>query len=93
MGAFMYEMKYIVVSSKEQGEQLFVFPKNINHDYFAEVVSYIKIGDRFNWERVFRQPISAGFTDGSTCYGQIETLQLSSRKEDTILLKNGGFNF
>ena len=86
----MIEMKYVVVNSEEQGEQLFIFPKNINHDSFAETLSYIKFGDEKNWKRIFRETISAGFTDGQTCYGKSETLGLSSCKEDTLLLKNGG---
>lgn len=83
----MREMKYVVVFSEEQGEQLFIFPKNINHDDFAETLSYIKTGDRGNWQRIFRTPISAGFTDGSTCYGHSESLNISSRKQDTSLLQ------
>ncbi len=83
----MREMKYVVVFSEEQGEQLFIFPKNINHDDFAETLSYIKIGYPGNWQRVFRTPVSAGFTDGSTCYGHSESLNLSSRKHDTSLLQ------
>ncbi len=86
----MNEMKYVVVESEEQGEQLFIFPKNINHDSFAEILNYIKIGESYNWKRVRRKPISAGFTDGVTCYGKSESLKLESRKSDTELLKNGG---
>ena len=86
----MNEMKYVVVTSEEQGEQLFVFPKNINHDSFAEILSYIKVDEGHNWKRVFRKPIAAGFTDGTKCYGKSESLNLSSRKEDTELLNNGG---
>lgn len=78
-------MKYVVVSSEEFGEQLFIFPKNIDHDQMAEVLSYIKTGGR-NWSRVFRKPVSAGFTDGHTCYGRSESLDLTSRKVDTDLL-------
>lgn len=86
----MIEMKYVVVESKEAGEQLFIFPKNIDHDEFAVVMSYIKHGHPNDWKRIFRDPISAGFTDGVTCYGKSETLNLSSRKEDTALLNNTG---
>ena len=84
----MIERKYVVVSSDEQGEQLFTFPKDINHDDFAEVLNYIKIGEGRNWKRVYRKPISAGFTDGARCYGKSETLELGSRpNQDTALLK------
>lgn len=88
----MLEMKYVVVKSDECGEQLFIFPKSINHDDFAEPLSYIKhrAGHGANWERVFRQPVSAGFTDGVKCYGRSETLDLDSRPQDTALLLKGG---
>jgi thioredoxin-related protein len=86
----MQEMKYVVVKSEEQGEQLFVFPSNVNHDSFAEILSYIKFGDGKNWQRIYRETVSAGFTDGSKCYGKSETLNISSRPEDTQLLLKGG---
>ena len=84
------EMKYVVVAS-EAGEQLMVFPGNINHDAFAEVLSHIKEGSHSNWKRCYRKPISAGFTDGLTCYGRSESLNLKARiPADTALLKQGG---
>ena len=90
----MSEMKYVVVETEEQGTQLFIFPKNIDHDSFAEVLSnirYLKNGDPRNWERIYRAPVAAGFTDGVTCYGRSESLNLDSRgKIDTMLMKSGG---
>lgn len=86
----MNEMKYVVVSSEKQGEQLFVFPKNVTHQSFAEILSKIRHGEGRNWERIFREPISAGFTDGVKCYGRSESLDLASRPEDTALLQRGG---
>ena len=80
------EMKYVVVRSDEQGEQLFIFPKNINHDDFADVLGYIKFHKGRDWERIFRKPVAAGFTDGRVCYGRSETLGLDSRPQDTALL-------
>lgn len=88
----MTEMKYVVVRSSEIGEQLFIFPKNIDHDSFAEVLSHIRHGSPSDWRRVFRAPVSAGFTDGKTCYGSSETLGLGSRKQDADLLRAGGFS-
>lgn len=85
------EMKYVVVKSDEQGEQLFTFPKTIDHDKFAEVLNYIRHGDR-DWIRIYREPISAGFVSDGKCYGRSETLNLDSRKEDTALLARGGSN-
>ena len=86
----MIEMKYVVVKSKEQGEQLFICHKDVNHDFFAEMVTRIKYGTDQHWERIFREVVSAGFTDGVNCYGHSETLKLSSRPEDTALLQAGG---
>lgn len=87
----MNQMKYVVVESDEAGEQMFIFPMSISHDHFAEVLSNIRHFTGFDqWERIYRAPISAGFTDGVTCTGWSETLQLNSRPEDTILLKGGG---
>ncbi len=86
----MNEMKYVVAECQEQGKQLFIFPKNIDHDSFAEVLSYIKVGNHQNWKRSFRDPVSAGFTDGKTCYGRSESLGLAADKGDTALMLNGG---
>lgn len=83
----MVKMKYVVVKRGENEEQIFIFPCAINHDEFAEVLSYIKTGGR-NWTREYAKPISAGFTDGVTCFGRSETLNLDSRKDaDTALLR------
>jgi len=87
----MNEMKYVVVDSDEQGEQMFVFPKNVDHDRFAEVLSNIRYGGDRSWNRIYREPVSAGFTDGKTCYGRSESLNLDSRKTDTVLLSAGGY--
>ena len=84
------EMKYVVVVAENDVEQLFTFPKSINHDAFAEILSYIKVGEGRNWRREFRKPVSAGFTDGVQCYGKSESLALASRPEDTALLQAGG---
>ena len=86
----MSEMKYVVVESKEQGKQLFIFPANINHNDFAEILSYIKVGTPQNWNRVYREPVSAGFTDGKVCYGRSESLGLASAATDTALMLKGG---
>ena len=85
----MTEMKYIVTDCQEAGEQIFIFPKSIDHDRMAEALSVIKHGDCRNWKRIYRNPVSAGFTDGKTCYGKSETLGLPSRPVDTKLLTGG----
>ena len=86
----MIETKYVVVTSDEFGEQLFTFPKSVDHDAFADVLNYIKHNPGRNWKRVHKEPVSAGFTDGITCFGRSETLELDSRPvEDTALLNYG----
>jgi hypothetical protein len=53
------EMKFVTVES-ELGEQLFTFPKNINHSDFAEVLSNIRHeSPRGGWERMHKKPISS----------------------------------
>lgn len=90
----MKEMKYIVTQRDTELdgvfiEEIFIFPKSVNHDCFAEVVNCIKNETHGNWHRVRRTVISAGFTDGVKCYGHSESLNLNSRKElDTELLKS-----
>lgn len=82
----MREMKYIVTRNEEGKEEIFVFPKSVNHDCMAEVLGFIKNQTYGNWERVFRKPVSAGFTDGKTCYGESFSLGIESRPQDTELL-------
>jgi len=73
-------MKYVVVRNEDGKEEFFMFPKHINHDDFAEVLSHIKVHTGFrDWERQYREPIAAGFTDGKKCTGCSETLNLDSR--------------
>ncbi|WJM88683.1 hypothetical protein QDY63_14870 [Pseudomonas brenneri] len=75
-------MKYIVTKDEDGKEELFMFPKNLNHDQFAEVVNHIKTfvnGNPRDWVRMRRKPIAAGFTDGTRCTGRSETLNLNSR--------------
>ena len=82
----MREMKYIVMQDSHGTETIVIFPKTINHDCMAEVASRIRNQTHGNWERVFRKPISAGFTDGKTCYGESFSLGIESRPQDTELL-------
>lgn len=86
----MKEMKYVVTRDENNKEEIFVFPKHFDHDKFAEVLSYITTGEYRIWERLYREPISAGFTDGVTCYGRSETLCIDARPvEDSGLLIGG----
>ncbi len=69
-------------------EDIFIFPRTIDHDCMEEVISRIKNSTTGNWERVWRRPISAGFVSPTgNCYGESITLDLKSRPdEDTKLL-------
>lgn len=81
-------MKYIVMEDERGNKDIFVFPRNINHDCMAEMLKGIKDQTRGNWERVFRKPVSAGFVNKSlTCYGSSESLGISSCPGDTDLLR------
>lgn len=83
----MREMKYIVTRNLGNGkEEIFIFPKSVNHDCMAEVLTHIKNQSWDRWDREPRFPVSAGFTDGNTCYGRSESLDLDSRPQDKELL-------
>lgn len=80
-------MKYVVVNSDKYGQQLFICPREVDHDRFAEVLCNIRFGYERNWERHYLEPVAAGFTDGVKCWGHSETLSLGSRGEvDAALL-------
>lgn len=75
-------MKYVVTRDEDGKEELFMFPKAINHNDFADAVQRIKTyvnGNPRDWIRLKRNPIAAGFTDGKNCTGRSETLNLDSR--------------
>ncbi|MBT4130952.1 MAG: hypothetical protein HOD58_06255 [Gammaproteobacteria bacterium] len=81
------EMKYICTINSEGKEEIFTFPATINHDAMAESISGIKNHTHGDWERVLRDPVSAGFVDAdSKCYGESESLGIESRPEDSALL-------
>ena len=84
-------MKYIVAQNEESEQneiRIFIFEKGIDHDKFGITLGYgIRAGTRSNWWTESWRPISAGFTDGNTCYGRSETLNLDSDPiRDTNLL-------
>jgi hypothetical protein len=82
-------MKYITTQQQDDKEELFTFPKTIDHDAMAEILRHIKNRTHGQWERVYRKPISAGFVDQNwVCFGRSESLGLDSRPEDTELLKS-----
>ena len=85
-------MKYIVfLNENTKQEEIMVFPKSINHDCFAEG-AHFRDQSYGNWERAYREPISAGFIhmgdDGSLhCVGESVSLGIKSRQKiDTALL-------
>jgi hypothetical protein len=79
-------MKYVVARIKDK-EEIFLFPRSINHDSFSEILSYIRHGSSQDWSREFAEPVSAGFVDAGVCHGYSETLKLKSRGAvDTALL-------
>ena len=82
------KMKYIVTANENGDEEIFIFSKKIDHDCMAESLIGIKDQSWGIWERIYRYPISAGFTDGNECWGRSETLDLDSRgKKDSDLIK------
>jgi hypothetical protein len=84
----MMTMKYIVTEDEEGTEEIFIFPKKINHDCMMEMLARIKDQTHGSWNRVRRMPIAAGFTDCVTCWGRSETLGLDSRKDKDAKLIN-----
>lgn len=81
-------MKYIVMALADK-EEIFVFPRTVDHDRMAEACECIRFGNERNWNRKYRdgECVAAGFVDGGECHGRSETLGLESRgKVDTALL-------
>lgn len=73
------DVKYIVTETANNMEEIYIFPKRINHDCFYEIIN--------NSVDDFKEAISAGFIQDGTCYGSSETLGLRSRKStDTVLI-------
>lgn len=82
-------MKYIVTLDENDIEEIFIFPESVNHDVFANSVGRMKNQSHGSWVRITRDPISAGFTDGTTCWGRSETLGIDSRPEEDARLIGG----
>lgn len=80
-------MKYIVTAQEDGTEEIFVFPRSVNHDCMAEALGGIRDQSWGNWKRVYRLPVSAGFVEGGLCIGYSESLGIRSRQEDTALLR------
>lgn len=87
------EFKYIIMTHTDfedvSTEQIFIFPKVIDHDQMAEAVRHIRFwrNNSNDWSRQLSSPVSAGFTNCETCWGRSETLDLDARpKIDSALL-------
>jgi hypothetical protein len=81
--------KYIVVSL-DGVEEIFTFPKRIDHDRMLEGIGAVRMGTSSQWERKYRraEAVAAGFVEGGHCVGRSETLKLNSREDiDTALLR------
>jgi len=74
-------IKYVCTKDENGKEEIFTFPKSIDHDRFAHALC--EIGPDFQ----YREPISAGFvTRRGKCLGSSGTLDLDSRIADTAIL-------
>jgi hypothetical protein len=84
-------VKYIVTKNEEGTEEIFMFPSRYHHSDMADTVNHLKSfknGNPNDWERHYKTPVSAGFTNGVICQGYSETLDLKSRGEaDALLIK------
>ena len=72
-------MKYIVLMDEDGNEEIFIFPRSVNHDCMADACKRIKDQMLPPWSRVGREPIAAGFINDGVCSGYSETLGLKSR--------------
>lgn len=86
-------MKYIVVKL-DSVEQIFVFPREVDHDRMLEAIGAIKVGPEERWHRRYRLAslVSAGFVNAGGCHGHSESLKVGSRgAADTAMLPRIGF--
>jgi len=83
-------MKYVVTKDENGKEEIFIFPRHLNHNEYADSTLFIKTyknGDHRAWERLHRKPIAAGFYAQGKCTGRSETLNLDSRgRLDELLI-------
>lgn len=82
--------KYICTKNPKDNdkEEIFVFPKSVNHDCMFEVIGRLRTRLSGNWLRPRRELVSAGFiSHEGICYGESESLRCESRLEDTAIYK------
>lgn len=77
--SFRSEFKYICMENENGVQEIVVFSKTINHDFMFDAIQYV--------DENFRKKLSAGFTDGISCYGRSETLSLDSNPIHFSLIK------
>jgi hypothetical protein len=86
-------MKYVVMKNEDGKEEIFIFPRNLNHDDFAMAAGSVKRRDpnkhHTYWERHHCTPVAAGFFSAGKCTGRSETLNLDSRGRVDELLITG----
>ena len=74
------DMKYVVFDGYN-GEQIIIFPRNIQHSCFAGSITKLSFGTM--------HPISGGFVVDGECVGESESLRMVSRGElDTALIND-----
>lgn len=78
--------KYIVTTTEEGEEEMFIFPNSVNHKIMAESICGMRNQTHGNWKRIRREPVSAGFVEDGFCCGRSESLGLDPRVEDSELL-------
>lgn len=82
-------MKYICFKKDSGVEEIFTFPRSVNHDCASEMLRHMKDQTHSPWQRERRNPISAGFVDCTgKCHGESITLDLRSRPEDSEILNS-----
>jgi len=79
-------MKYIVTKTEDGTEEIFLFPKSVNHKMMAESIYAIRDKSHGDWKRIRREPVSAGFVEDGRCTGYSESLGIGSREKDSLLL-------
>lgn len=81
-------MKFVTHQINNQ-DVIYVFPRSVNHDHFAESIESIRFSD---YDCDGGNLISAGFVEGRTCEGASGTLDLCARKNlDSFHLRTQAF--
>lgn len=80
--------KYVCFKDGEGRELIVTFPEQFVHSDVAEAMMRMRKGFQRSMERYNLHPVSAGFVgNNGVCHGKSESLRLSSRPEDTEILR------